>query len=146
MRFRFGRAVVLALIALAPSACEKKETRVPVYPVSGKVLVGGKPVAGVMIVLHAADGTQPAPAKPNAKTAADGTFRLSSYDPQDGAPAGTYAVTLFWFKNNPDDDGSADRFKGKYANPEKPARTVTITAGPNELPVFELTRPDGATG
>ncbi|AMV26086.1 hypothetical protein VT84_16935 [Gemmata sp. SH-PL17] len=41
MRFRFERAVALVFLALAPSACEKKDARVPVYPVSGKVLVGG---------------------------------------------------------------------------------------------------------
>jgi hypothetical protein len=130
-----------AVAALALAGCGKTESRVPVHPVSGKVLVGGKPVAGVMIVLHAADGSQPAPSKPNAKTAADGTFHLSTYDPQDGAPAGEYAVTLFWFKNNPDDDGSADRFKGKYGNPEKPVQKVTIAAGTNELPVIEVAAP-----
>lgn len=137
MRSSFGRVAAL-LVALAPVGCEKPEARVPVYPVSGKVLVGGKPVAGVMVVLHAADGSQPAPARPNAKTAADGTFRLSTYEPQDGAPAGTFAVTLFWFKNTPDDDGSADRFKSRYADPKAPVRTVTITEGSNELPLIEV--------
>lgn len=132
---------VIAAIVFVIAGCAKKETRVPVYPVSGKVLVGGKTVAGVMVVLHAVDGSQPAPAKPNAKTAADGTFRLSSYDPQDGAPAGDYAVTLFWFKNNPDDDGSTDRFKGRYGNPAQPVKKVTISSGPNELPVIEVAAP-----
>ncbi len=131
----------IVFLTLASAGCGKKEQRVPVYPVSGKVLVRGKPVAGVLVVLHAVDGSQPAPSRPNAKTAADGTFRLSTYDPQDGAPAGNYAVTLFWFRNNPDDDGSADRFKGKYGNPAKPFRTVTVTTDGNELPVFEVNTP-----
>jgi hypothetical protein len=129
------------VVATAFVGCEKQTPRVPVYPVSGRVLVGGKPTAGVLIVLHAADGSQPAPSKPNAKTAADGTFKLSTYDPQDGAPAGEYAVTLFWFKNNPDDDGSADRFKGKYGNPAKPVQNVTIAPGSNELPAIEVGAP-----
>lgn len=137
------RLSFLTLVAVvAVTGCEKPpEPRVPVYPVRGKVLVGGKPVAGIMIVLHAADGSQPAPAKPNAKTTADGTFQLSTYDPQDGAPAGEYAVTMFWFKNTPDDDGSADRFKGKYGNPKHPIQKVTIAAGPNELPVIQVAAP-----
>lgn len=139
MRLKWVNAV--ASIALVVSGCGKQESRVPVYPVSGKVLVGGKPVSGVLVVLHATDGSQPAPAKPNAKTGADGTFRLSSYDPQDGAPAGEYAITLFWFKNTPDDDSSPDRFMGKYGNPAHPVRTVTISATQNELPVIEVTAP-----
>lgn len=133
-----SRSAWVGVVALALAGCEKKDERVPVFPVSGKVLVNGKPTAGVLVVLHHQGGDLPLPGRPNAKTAADGTFRLTSYEPQDGAPAGTYALTAHYFKNSADDDGSFDQFKNRYGDPAKPVRTVTIGPTTNELPVLEL--------
>lgn len=131
---------LILLLAFSVSSCQKAEkARLPIYPAVGKLLVQGKPVEKVMVVLHPLNGLdlQGAP-KPNAKTLADGTFMLSTYDGHDGAPAGKYAVLCFSFRNEADEDGYTDRFLGRYSNPAKPVTTVEILPGENHLKTIDL--------
>src|SRR5207248_6044689 len=79
------------------------------------------------------------PLSPAAVTKADGTFRLMSFKPGDGAPAGEYQVTVIYpmdrfnkFLNG------IDRLKGKFANPQKSGLTAKVEPTTNELPPFEL--------
>ncbi|MFT3880894.1 MAG: hypothetical protein QM703_14680 [Gemmatales bacterium] len=136
---RFAAILVLGLGLLCASCGKKEAARLPVYPVHGKILVDGKPVEKVMVVLHPLDGLdlQGAP-KPFAKTNADGSYNLSTYDPQDGAPAGKYAVLIYWFRNDPDDDGNTDRFQKRYGNPAAPVMKVDITPGVNSLKTLDV--------
>lgn len=59
-------------------------------PVSGIVTYKGKPLANASVIFHALDG------KVAARGMSDGagTFRLSTYSADDGAPVGTYKVTV----------------------------------------------------
>ena len=131
--------ICVVLLCGTISSCRKTESRLPIYPVEGKVLVQGKAVANVMVVLHPLGGLdlQGAP-KPNAKTGTDGTFYLSTYDGHDGAPAGKYAVLLYSFRNEADDDGFVDRFRGSFSNPAKPVVIIDIVAGDNHLKTIDL--------
>jgi hypothetical protein len=89
--------LVLGLL-LCP-ACQKGSQY---YPVRGRVLVGGKPAEGALVVFHAAEDSELRALKPSARVEADGSFTLRSYDPQlcptpaDGAPAGEYRVRVSW--------------------------------------------------
>lgn len=128
------------LAACCLSSCgPAKPERLPVYPTQAKITMQGKPIEKVMLVLHPLNGLDlQGAAKPNAKTDKDGVCKLSTYDAQDGAPAGKYAVLLYWFRNDPDEDGSMDRFQGRYANPNKPVAIIDIQAGQNTLPPIDL--------
>src|SRR5206468_35759 len=76
--------------------------RRPVYPVSGKVLVQGRPAAGAQLTFHPVGENGPNAIRPVAHVDDQGNFRLTSYKEGDGAPAGEYRVTVQWFRAVPD--------------------------------------------
>jgi hypothetical protein len=62
-----------------------------VYPVKGKLTVGGQPVANVTVNLYPVDK---AGAIASGTTKTDGTFQLYNADAREGAMAGKYKVVL----------------------------------------------------
>lgn len=132
----------LAALTLALPGCGGRPgPSVPIYPTEGKVLVGGQPAAGALIVLWARPERTP-PICPNATVAEDGSFRLTSFAKNDGAPAGEYAVTVVWSPTTRVDGETyeePDRLKGRYSNPNTSGLQATIKTGKNALPTFELT-------
>ncbi|MBD3675011.1 MAG: carboxypeptidase regulatory-like domain-containing protein [Planctomycetaceae bacterium] len=62
----------------------------PVYPVSGKITLGGAPVANA-IVSFAPQGDQPAA---TGKTNSSGEYQLTTYEGYDGAAEGEYVVLV----------------------------------------------------
>jgi hypothetical protein len=135
-RARFTGPVLVLLLAGCWGA---KEERPPAFPVRGKVLVNGRPAAGAIVVLHAMSDTKLAGLCPHALVEPDGSFRLTTYRSEDGAPAGTYALTLTWaLPPRPGLEEGPDRFRGRYADPRRPVCQVEITAGPNDLDPVQL--------
>ena len=122
-------------------AIETSEEAAPVYarkptqPARGKVLFEGEPVAGAQLVLQSLDKGPSA----DAITGADGTFVLSTYTADDGAPAGEYAVTLVWRKPLYDASGKPGKnlLPARYARKDTSPLKVVIKSGKNDL-VFEL--------
>jgi hypothetical protein len=80
---------------------------------------------------------------PSAITAADGVYRLRSYQPDDGAPLGEYAVTFEWpdhiiHADDIDPVPEVDQLRGAYSRPENSQFKVTVHAGDNVVPPFVL--------
>jgi hypothetical protein len=124
---------------------ETDDGRLQVYPVSGKVTVNGQPVEGAEVVFYGAtpDLTGPGTPAPVGTTDANGEFRLRSYDPEDGAPAGKFNVTVIWREPIPPNADREmyqpkDRLQGRYSDPKKSGLTATVEEGGGELPPFEL--------
>jgi len=65
----------------------------------------------------------------------DGAFRLSTYDPNDGAPAGEYYVSVIWPTDGREDE---DKLNGRYRDPKTSQLTATVKEGSNELKAFRL--------
>ena len=86
------RLPVILSICLGAVSCSNKG--VPLYPVHGRVLLDGKPMAGAMIILHPVGEVGLNGLKPRALADADGWFKVYTYAIGDGAPAGQYAVTI----------------------------------------------------
>jgi hypothetical protein len=109
-------------------------------------MVKGKPAEGANVVLFPTDPSLQGAGKPlpTGTTGPDGKFVLSSYEPNDGAPAGVYQVTIVWPEevksnpNNPETPPTRDRLNSRYAVPEQSGLTATIEEGPTELKPFEL--------
>ena len=78
---------LLVIIATLLAGCD--DGRPERAPVSGIVTYQGKPVEGARVTFYC-PGARPA----SASTDADGRFTLWTYDPADGAVAGTHAVTV----------------------------------------------------
>ncbi|WP_145255835.1 hypothetical protein [Planctomycetes bacterium Pan216] len=86
----------LAVLTLVIGCQQSKiEGEVPVFPVTGTMLANGKPATGAMITLHTIDTTT-AHYFPRATAGEDGTFRLSTFVSDDGAPTGEFVVTIRW--------------------------------------------------
>jgi len=112
----------------------------PVYPVSGQVLWSGKPLAEAVVVLHPEDGTR---RSLTARTDASGRFQLTTHQSGDGAPAGTYLVTVEYRDLVREGDELArtgpNRLPARYAKPETSGLRCEVTAGTNTLPAWNLT-------
>lgn len=91
----YRAAVVgIGLAVLLPAGCEAKGKvkieKQKTVPAAGVVNYKGKPVANASVVFQAIDGKVAS----WGTTDAAGTFTLSTYGKQDGAPPGKYKVTV----------------------------------------------------
>jgi hypothetical protein len=128
---------LLAVLSLWPAAgCSGKKA---VVPVQGQVMYKGKaPAVGALVVFHPAGGQAAAgAAKPTAAVKEDGSFRPTTYEPEDGLPEGDYAVTIIWLEESkPSALGDRevraiprDRLKGRYGDPINPRFTAHVEKG-----------------
>lgn len=140
-------AGVLGLsIALFCTACSG-DAGPKVYPVSGKVTFQGKPTPGALIILHPLNNPDPDARRPLTRVSEDGSFQLTTFEMNDGAPAGEYAVAITWVEDIDMQEVSTENQRPlknflpeRYGNPESSGLTVVIKEEPNELPPFELTK------
>jgi hypothetical protein len=129
--------VVLSLVVFCP-ACSSG--RKPVNPVRGQILVDGKPVAQAQVLFHPAEGVKDDPL-PTGHTDDQGYFDLTSYKNGDGAPEGSYAVTVTWFRvfgGGREEIVSRNVLPRRYAAPQSSQLRATVAKGKNDLDPFQL--------
>jgi hypothetical protein len=145
---RVGRAC-LGSIALAGILCFMAlgcsgHGSTPVYPVRGQVLLNGKPLADAIVSFHAQLGAA-LDLFPSAHTDADGRFALTSHKNGDGAPPGTYSISVVCFRSRPLRKGQDGRASNvvpqRYADPPSSGLSATVQPGDNELPAIKLKSP-----
>jgi hypothetical protein len=77
---------------------------------------------------------------PNGRVAKDGSFRLSTYGNDDGAPIGKYHLTVL--RSPPEDESQEDSAMAArmapYSDPKRPVQVVEVSAQENVLPVIRL--------
>lgn len=147
MRTR-GAWLALAGLAVWAAGCGGSGGRV--HPVSGRVNYKGKPAGGALVYFHMKGKTNPSQPMPYGKTESDGTFRLTTFNPNDGAPEGDYDVSIYWpaevsskskESQQPSDgsrDSPPDKLNGRYLKPGPGSPTAVVKAGNNDLPAFDL--------
>jgi hypothetical protein len=87
--FRKSRVITLAWVFVGLLACIGcGDGKAPTFDVSGRVLVKGKPAQGAFLVFHPNEAGEKEAPRPYATTNADGEFKLTTYESEDGAPAG----------------------------------------------------------
>jgi hypothetical protein len=159
MRFLKAFSVALSLLALLSAGCGGS-AHPDVVPVSGTVTFQGQPLAGAQVVFH----NDKSPRAASGETDAQGKFKLTSFEPGDGATIGEYRVSVSKIQGSAElssasaQDPSAAYSQGMnaaasgdmsslqkhelptmYANPETSGLTATVTAdGGNEF-TFDLT-------
>lgn len=132
------------LLALSVTGCKPSvvdEKRKPVHPVSGKVLVQGKPARAAFVLFVPVNESPEAPdPRPRAEADVDGSFTLSTYGDKDGAPVGEYIVTVTWPGGVLQDgrEEPPDKLLGRYENITKSKLRATVKEGQNNLPPFQL--------
>ena len=132
--------LLLASVSLVLASCSKSDDRKRTFVASGKVLLpDGKPAEHALVVLHPV-GDPTSLTKPRGKVGADGTYKLTTYDTDDGAPTGEYRVTVELWLAGRGEEPPANRLNPKYAKPETSKLTATVGTGPTEIRPIELKR------
>ena len=143
MNYHLLQILLVGILALPLGSCSgKPEFSKERYPVRGEVYVDGEPAARLSVILNDVKGfDQQAPAIPQAVTRQDGTFAISTFEAEDGAPAGEYKATFVWGRaQGLGIDTSVDQLKGKYSDPKKSEFKVTVNEGePIDMGRIELT-------
>lgn len=117
--------------------------RLSCYPVTGTVMVDGKPYPGAEVLLRpVAGGDKLQKERPYGVTDELGTFELTTFLKNDGAPAGEYQVMIL--SKRPRSKEQDLQWKGrptldaKYGKLSTSGIVVVVEAGPTELSPFEL--------
>jgi hypothetical protein len=142
-RLRALGMLVLAVAVVAAPGCGAKSRRLPVYPARGQVLVGGKPAANAVVTLWPeSSGTDVDPYSPTGKADEEGRFTLSTYASGDGAPAGSYTVTVEWPErfNVLSNQWEGDKLKGRYNDKTTSTLRAKVEKQSNELPPIQIVR------
>ncbi|HZZ27759.1 MAG TPA: hypothetical protein VFE46_07090 [Pirellulales bacterium] len=136
-----------AALSLAAAGCgsSKPEGLLTVYPAEGKVSFKGAVPQGAYVALHPKTNFKAPNGQavvPTAQVQPDGTFALSSYGADDGAPEGEYVLTAEWHKTVKGAGGDPvlgpNLLPPQYSKPATSPLKVTIVAGKNELPPIVL--------
>jgi len=120
-------AFALVIVCMGCGGEPKGGPRVDTFPVIGKVLVDGAPAAGVLVACHP-QGESSINHQLTVYTGEDGAFSIGTYEAGDGLPEGDYKLTFEWMEGPMLSPGK-DKFKKKYADPEKSEHTVTVKNG-----------------
>jgi hypothetical protein len=117
------------------------------YPVEGKILLKGQPLAGATVTFWPKQGDQAKMTPSTGSTDEEGNFKLET-GTRTGAPAGDYAVTVIQSRQLPVKGGKGgmtmeppdteDALHGAYANRTKSQLTATVKTESNQLPPFDL--------
>jgi hypothetical protein len=138
LKKRFTILALLPLLAvLAGCGSSQDPNQLPVYPVKGQLAFRGKPAAGAFVVLHPKAATNIKVVPPRGQVREDGTFSLTTYSANDGAPAGEYKVTVELHgivkQANGDFSRGPNLVPKQYSNPKTSPLTVQIAEGENAL-------------
>jgi len=118
--------------------------KLPVFPVQGSLQANGKPLADAKLVFHPVQDLPKDASQflPRARTKEDGTFTVSTYKDNDGAPEGEYWVTVSWRGNEPNlrNDDEAELVPMEYRGRQTKLR-CKITQSATSLPPFEIQLP-----
>jgi hypothetical protein len=139
----------LVVTCLIAAGCGS-DGRLDCHPVAGTLTLDGKPVANAEIYLVPDDerlvAAEPTIA-PRGVSDAAGNFTLTTYAPNDGAPAGNYKVVAFVMGVGPGTDQEPDPTPARTKGPrpvQLPARvgdrrttdlSAVVAPGPNTLTV-----------
>ena len=92
----------------------------------GQVLYEGKPATGAVVILHSShDGVDAS--RPRGRADANGEFALTTYETDDGAPAGTYVVTVEWRRAEDHPEQGTELLPSAYGDPRTSKLRVTVT-------------------
>ena len=128
----FTLIVLTTCLLLGGAGCGEQPgpPRVKVYPVTGKLTVNGKPIFGIPVVLHPTDQSGDGHPAPSAVTEANGSFKITTYVPGDGAPAGNYVLTT---SKSSAGGPAVVQIVGAYSTQSRPLATVTVKEADNNV-------------
>jgi hypothetical protein len=125
------------LVAGLMPLCGCGKGQLAAYPVTGTVLVDGRPAEGAIVTFVPVEGSEALmKERPYGEVDAQGKFQLMTFVRGDGAPPGDYKVTVLWTAGAK--PGQLDRLGGRYSSPDESPLTATVEDAPADLPPFKL--------
>jgi hypothetical protein len=119
--------IFAALLVLCAAGCGNR-----LYPVSGKVtLENGQPLTKGLVIFEGKEGEKPVTARGDIQS--DGSYRLGTHRPGDGAPPGKYQVLI-----SPQINVDAPEpltFDSRYTEFKTSGLSFEVTAGTNDYPI-----------
>lgn len=143
------RRVILAIVVLGvvtasvvPAVVFLTRPKPPcdLYPVRGSLVFGKTVPVGARIVLTPKAGGWPYDSFPTATVGNDGTFRLSTFGKEDGAPAGTYVATVQWFPVAPNGSPQGNVLPRRYASASTSPLIMSVSPESTSLPPLQISR------
>lgn len=134
-------AAVMFVVVSCLGCGESDAGRVPVHPVRGTISFRGQAMPGALVSLHPKSPEGNTAPTPRGSVDATGAFTLTTYTGGDGAPEGTYVVTVQWYKPVEQQGewvSGPNVLPPKYATPENSDVEVRVAAGENQLTPIEL--------
>jgi hypothetical protein len=141
MLFSLSRnSLVFAILVFA--GCSKANDGL--VPVTGQVVVDGKPAVGAAIVFHPVDGGNGT--HPLGQVDSNGDFQLTTIRSGDGAAPGEYKVTLTWYVSAPrkkslegEESPARNLIPDRYARSETTPLSATVRIEDNNPIRIEIT-------
>lgn len=139
------RAICVCLALSAVTGCGSAPPdvpQVPLHPVTGAITLDGKPIAGARLSLHAIQGAKVGDITPTGITDENGQFQISTYQPLDGAPEGSWTVTVSWpevLSGGSDPEYGRERLPVRYQDPDKSGLVIASSEDLRDAVVLELT-------
>lgn len=101
----------------------------PVVPVTGIIHIDGAPALGVEVKFHRKGGMDMSnPSLSHGRTKEDGSFQLTTYAVNDGAPPGDYLLTFENFGPLVIGMEAVDKFGGAMSYPDRSDHPITVPA------------------
>ena len=149
--FRLRSAIPTVVAAFVIAGCGEGDDRPARIPATGQVLYQGKPVEGAHVAFRGSGDQTPAVGT----TDAEGKFTLSTFDQEDGAIPGEYAVTVSKIvtvggtggdtsmeamaaKSDKNAPQSRNELPQQYADPAQTPLKASVTEGGENHFVFKL--------
>lgn len=135
---RVRDVVGITALALLVAGCSRGPVDppvLPVTPVSGSLKFGNEVPVGAKVSLVPVARTEEGVAS-SGVVKQDGTFTVSTYGQNDGAPVGDYVLLVQWFKPLGGEEGNAggpNVIPKDYSDPTKSPIKVTVKEGSNQL-------------
>ncbi len=113
-----------------------KQTRQPLHPVRGQSFFEGTPMPGAVVTLTP-DAKLKKGVTARGVVEADGSFRLTTYQANDGAAEGEYTVVVTWREKLHNGQLGASLLPARYGKADQSGLRATIKSGSNDL-ILEL--------
>lgn len=137
----FTLAFGAALLPMLSGCSGGKSAWEKTHPASGVVTYKGKAIVDAELSFFPEDKAAPETVRPKAKSTEGGKFTVWTYAQGDGAPEGSYKVTVIHNEVAVSKDtivAKPNDLPEKYSKLDSTDIVVKIAAGQNEIPKIEL--------
>lgn len=137
----FTLAIGAAVLPMLSGCSGGKSAWEKTHPASGVITYKGKAIADADLSFFPEDKTAPDTVRPKAKSVKGGKFTVWTYAQGDGAPEGSYKVTVVHNEVAVSKDtivAKPNDLPVKYSQLTSTDIIVKIAAGQNEIPTIDL--------